>query len=183
MKKKALLMAGILALHTLGASLATAGGDDLSVRQQELMRVLEEKGAKQAIREMTDDELRSVRDDLRGIISTLSEDFAIATLQDGERFGYKVRTVGLYGMGAAAGIFMLGVLDDAFGYGARMAAADRGGSTMAGFVLGAMIGTVSVLTATSGQMVVWLTPSEAAQVQSKLQVMVKALNQLENRLK
>ena len=116
MKKRALLIAAILTMHALGSSLAMASGSELNARQQELMQVLEEKGAKQALRQMTDEELRSAREDLRAIINSLRTDFAIAEIQDGERAGYKIRNVGLYGVGAAGGILILGLLDEAVGY-------------------------------------------------------------------
>ncbi|KYG63877.1 hypothetical protein AZI86_13745 [Bdellovibrio bacteriovorus] len=183
MKKRTVLMAGILAMHTMGASLAMANQGGLTERQQQLIQLMEEKGAKQAIRQMSNEELLAAREDLRTIITTLRADFAIAELQDGERLGYKVRTAGLYGVGAAGAIFILGIIDESVGFGSRVAGPDKGGSIMAGMIIGALVGTAAVATTTVGQAMVWLTPSEAAVVQDKLDLMVKALNQLDSRLK
>lgn len=184
MKKRTLVLAAILALNTMGSSLAMAQGEELTARQQQLMKIVEEKGAKQAVREMSDEELLSAKEDLRRIVQVLQADFAVAEAQDGEKLGYKIRTGGLIGLGAAGAILALGIISDSVGAARNLSPAAGGGSgIMVGLLLGALVGSSSVMVMAGGQMIVWLTPSEAAAVEDKIESMARALNALEKRIK
>ncbi|UYL07678.1 hypothetical protein B9G69_011535 [Bdellovibrio sp. SKB1291214] len=185
MKKKTVMIATmVLAFNALTPHMATAASSGMSERQQQLMQMLEEKGAKKTLAQMSDEELLQAKEDLRQIIIALKADFDVAETRDGERFGYTLRKTGLVGIGVGGMVLVAGVLGDEVSSSRKLSlTAGGGGGLVVGLLMGGTMSAASIAAVVSGQMMIWLTPSEAAQVQDRIELMAKTLNMLDKRLK
>jgi hypothetical protein len=95
-----------------------------------------------------------------------------------------MRKTGLVGIGVGGLVLVAGVLGDELSSARKLSiTAGGGGGLVVGLIFGGTISAASIATAATGQLVVWLTPSEAAAVQDRIELMAKTLNMLDKRLK
>lgn len=149
-------------------------------RQQQLVKIIQEQGGKAALENMTREELIQAKNDLRVIVDALKVDLSRAQAVDGDKVGYLVRDIG--GIGITVGVVMMAV-------GIMKAQINPGKVDFksnwliffSGF-LGSLTIMGSTVVTASGQVMVWLTPSQATKVQERIDKMSKVLDQLEARL-
>ncbi|KYG63875.1 hypothetical protein AZI86_13735 [Bdellovibrio bacteriovorus] len=191
--KKALLLtvSSVLTFNSISVAFADQALDFIKpptaeevasqIRQQQLVKIIQEQGGKAALENMTREELIQAKNDLRVIVDALKVDLNRAEAIDGDKVGYLVRNIGGIGIGAGIVMMAVGVLK------AEMAPGKVDFKSNWLIFFSGFLGTLTILGSTAvtatGQVMVWLTPSQATKVQERLDKMSKVLDQLEARLK
>lgn len=147
-------------------------------RARELLD-MSRRDAKKVIASMSNEELLQVRAELKQLLIGLQADFAVAESADGDRVGYKIRRWGGIGAGTLAVLTAAGFVTRAATFKGPSVDNDAVVILMLGFVA---TGAAVAVTA-AGQVVVWLTPSEAKAVQSKIDGLVALTNLIDKKLR
>lgn len=173
MKNLSLSMAFFIVLNTAAVSHAQATVSEQ--RQQELIE-LADKNPRKALANLTDAELLQMNTELKQIIQGLQVDMAVAEAQDGEKLGYKIAAFGKVSMLGIVGLAALGLFKEA-----KVKGPDN---ATAAVIITAFFGlSVASIVVIGGHALVWLTPSQVAEVQDKIDAMVKLSTAIDKKLK
>lgn len=178
MKSIALSLSVILALNSTAFAQVSQTQEASEARQVELLN-LAKSNPREALKKMSKEELVQVQQELRTLILGLKYDFDKAEAQDGDRLGYKIRKWGAISTGTLIVLTIGGALAREYTYKGPAVDSD----SVAILIFGSML-TVGAIAATAGgQVMVWLTPSEAKKVQNKIDLLVKLSNSIDQNLK